>query len=93
MAVYANASTVQNENCQNENKKNTRLTPKPVSEPEIDVSKGETVERLRFTGPIKQAPNFNMSHLFKPKKPIDDFTMLSAIFLDQKPITLLEHQK
>ena len=73
--------------------KNARLTPKPVSEPEIDVSKGETVERIRFTGPIRQAPNFNMSHLFRPKKPIDDFSMLSAIFLDQKPITLLEAPK
>ena len=34
-----------------------------------------------------------MSHLFRPKKPIDDFSMLSVIFLDQKPITLLEAPK
>ncbi|CAC5359695.1 unnamed protein product [Mytilus coruscus] len=70
-------------------KNKKRLSPKPPSEPEIDVSKGEIVGRARFTGPIIKGPDYNMSNLFRPKKPVDDFTMLSAIFIDNKPLCLL----
>ncbi|XP_052089681.1 uncharacterized protein LOC127726361 [Mytilus californianus] len=70
-------------------KNKKRLSPKPPSEPEIDVSKGEIVGRARFTGPIIKGPDYNMSNLFRPKKPVDDFTMLGAIFIDNKPLCLL----
>lgn len=63
--------------------KKKRLSPRLPTE--IDVSKGEKVGRARFNGPIVQPPDFNMSSLFRPKKPVDEFTMLSAIFLEQKP--------